>query len=175
MIKTNRLIIRPIHIEDRIDIFKYRSDAETNKYQGWIPESIEDIYAFIIKNPVVFNTPDTWFQLTVILAETNEIIGDIGVHFVGEEQCELGCTLSKNVHNKGYASEALRAIINVLFAKLNKHRITASIDPRNSASLKLFERLNFRKEAHFKQSIFLNGEWVDDVIYACLREEWILQ
>ena len=59
-----------------------------------------------------------------------------------------------------------------LIFDLKKHRITASIDPRNTSSIRLIERLGFRKEAHFKQSLFFHGEWVDDLIYAMLAEEW---
>ncbi|MCH2196363.1 GNAT family protein [Kordia sp.] len=32
--------------------------------------------------------------------------------------------------------------------------------------------MNFRKEAHFKQSLFIKGTWVDDVVYAVLKSEW---
>ena len=53
--------------------------------------------------------------------------------------------------------------------KLKIHRIIASIDPRNVASIKLIECLGFRKEDHFKESYYLRGEWVDDLIYAKLR------
>jgi len=38
LIETSRLIIKPISIEDKNAVFEYRSDAETNKYQGWIPK-----------------------------------------------------------------------------------------------------------------------------------------
>ena len=74
---------------------------------------------------------------------------------------------------KGYATEALRAMVDYLFANLGKHRIVASVDPRNTPSIRLIERLGFRKEAHFKESYYLRGEWVDDIIYAMLRTEWV--
>ncbi len=63
-------------------------------------------------------------------------------------------------------------MINYLFNDLNKQRITCSIDPLNQASIKMVERLGFRKEAHFKQSILIDGEWYDDMVYAILKEEW---
>ncbi|WP_262697016.1 GNAT family N-acetyltransferase [Chryseobacterium nakagawai] len=56
---------------------------------------------------------------------------------------------------------------------MNKHRISASIDPDNTDSLKLMERIGLRKEGHFVKSLFWKNNWVDDVIYAVLREEWI--
>ena len=58
---------------------------------------------------------------------------------------------------------------------MKKRRIIASVDPRNTVSIRLIERIGFRKEAHFKESYYLRGEWVDDLIYAKLKEEWTIQ
>lgn len=173
MIETDRTFIRPIEAKDKEQVFAYRSDAETNKYQGWIPKSLEDVNGFISKNPKEFNTPETWFQLVIIRKDTSEIIGDIGVHFIDAEncQCEIGCTIRKEDHGKGIATEVMKATINYLFKELKKHRIIASIDPLNFSSIKLVERLGYRKEAHFRKSLFINGEWVDDIIYAMLNSD----
>jgi len=174
MIQSKRTILRPISVTDNQQVFSYRSDVETNKYQGWVPQKLEDVDTFISKNPKAFNTPETWFQLVIIEKESNQIIGDIGIHFMDASnfQCEIGCTLSKAYHGKGFASEALRSTIDHLFHKLNKHRIIASIDPLNIDSIHLMERLSFRKEAHFKESLLIDGIWVDDIIYAKLKNEW---
>lgn len=174
ILETQRLVLRPIQQEDKNEIFKYRSDAETNKYQGWIPKTIEDVENFISKIATSFNEPETWFQLVVIEKESQKIIGDVGIHFLGDEnkQVEIGCTLDKNIQGKGYASEALEFIINSLFTNFEKHRFKTSIDPNNTNSIRLVERLGFRKEAHFVKSLFLNGEWVDDVVYALTEQDW---
>ncbi len=173
-IKTDRLLIRPIKIEDKELIFEYRSDSITNKYQGWIPNSINDVVEFIKKSAPGVNIPDTWFQFVILQNETNTLIGDIGIHFLDMEnkQAEIGCTLNKNFQGEGYATEALKGIIKYLFYDLQKHRIVTSIDPENISSIKLVERLGFRKEAHFVESLFLNGKWVDDIVYAILEKEW---
>lgn len=173
-IETHNLALRPINILDKEAVFAYRSDATTNQYQGWIPQTLEDVENFILKNPTSFNEAESWFQLVIIEKISNKTIGDIGVHFYGEEnlQVELGCTIDRNHHKKGYATEALRGVINTLFILYKKHRITASIDPRNDASASLLERIGFRKEAHFRESLFLDGKWVDDVIYALLAKDW---
>lgn len=173
-LKTKRLVLRPVNIKDAESIFAYRSDAITNQYQGWIPKTIDDTHVFISKVSAKINVYDTWFQFAIVSSETGELIGDIGIHFLDIEnyQIELGCTLAKTQQGKGFASEALRTIINYLFEDLNKHRISCSIDPHNIASIKLFEKLGFRKEAHFKHSIFVDGEWFDDVVYVFLRSDW---
>jgi len=173
-IETIHLILRPLMIDDAPHFFQYRSDAETNRYQGWIPKCQDDAVMFISKIAKRFNEPESWYQLAIIHNETKELIGDVGIHFFGVEnkQVEIGCTLAKKDHGKGYASEALQSVISYLFDKLDKHRITTSIDPNNTRSIGLVERLGFRKEAHFKASLFLHGEWLDDVVYAMLKKEW---
>jgi RimJ/RimL family protein N-acetyltransferase len=121
-LETKRLILRPVNINDAESIFSYRSDAITNQYQGWIPKTIDDAQIFISKVSEKINEYDTWFQFAIVLSETDELIGDIGIHFLDEEnyQAELGCTLAKNQHRKGIAGEALRAIIDYLFEDLKK-------------------------------------------------------
>ena len=172
MIETERTALRPIELDDNQEILSYRSDVETNKYQGWIPKTINDVNEFISKNPGKFNTTGTWFQLVITDKKTDSIIGDIGIHFIDNFQSEIGCTLKKDYHGKGFATETLKAVIDHLFNTLNKHRIIASIDPQNAESIRLMVRLGFRKEAHFKKSILINEEWVDDLVYAILKTEW---
>lgn len=171
---TERLIIRPINSDDKNEVFEYRSDTETNKYQGWIPKTIKDVETFIGKVSKHINSPQTWFQVVIIENETQKIIGDIGMHFFDNEnkQVEIGCTLHKDFQNKGYATESLKKVIDYLFDDLKKHRIITSIDPDNKNSVRLVERIGFRKEAHFVESLFLNGQWVDDLIYALIEKDW---
>jgi RimJ/RimL family protein N-acetyltransferase len=172
---TKRLLIRPISITDKNDLFKYRSDPETFKYLSFIPKSVNDIEEFIAKSTKKINVSGTWFQFVILLKESKILIGDIGVHFLDDQphsQVEIGYTLNPDYRNNGYAREALIEIIDYLFTALEKHRITASIDPANQASINLIEKLGFRKEAHFKQSLFFHGEWLDDMIYAILAKEW---
>jgi len=173
-IETTRLILRPITLDDKNELFDYRSDPETNKYQGWIPKTIGDVDIFIGKISKNINEPHTWFQFVIIEKETQKIVGDLGIHFFDSEnkQVEIGCTLNKAFQNKGYATEAIKSIIDYSFKELNKHRIITSIDPDNINSIRLVERIGFRKEAHFVESLFINGKWVDDLIYALIEKDW---
>jgi RimJ/RimL family protein N-acetyltransferase len=172
---TERLLLRSVKLDDAKAIFSYRSDAVSNQFQGWIPKTVNDVSDFL-KSRVssTINVTGTWYQLAIVKKDDRQLIGDIGIHFLdeGSHQVEIGYTLHRNEQGKGYAAEALSGTINYLFHELNKHRITASIDPRNEKSIRLVERLGFRKEAHFRESLLINGEWVDDVVYAILKEEW---
>lgn len=173
-LETKRLIIRPITLDDKNEVFEYRSDKETNKYQGWIPTNLSDVETFIGKISKQIDEPETWFQFIILEKETQKIIGDLGIHFFDREnkQTEIGCTLNKKFQNKGYATEAVKTIIDYLFKELNKHRIITSIDPENKNSIRLVERIGFRKEAHFIESLLIDGKWVDDLIYAMTEKDW---
>jgi RimJ/RimL family protein N-acetyltransferase len=173
-LQTNRLLLRPISLEDKEAVFAYRSNKEDNKYQGWIPEKLSDVEEFIGKVAKQLDEPDSWFQLVIIEQGSGLVIGDLGIHFCGDEnkQAELGCTLNREFWRKGYATEAMKKAIDFLFNDLDKHRVFASIYPENSASIGLVERMGFRKEAHFVQSLYIDGKWVDDMVYALLRSEW---
>ncbi len=176
-LETERLILRPLNIHDAEELFNYRSDKITNRHQGWIPETIDSVLDFLVyKIEREINIPGTWFQLAVIHKASSKLIGDIGIHFIigGEQQVELGFTLDKEYQRQGYAIESVRAVIDYLFNSLNKHRITTSILADNTSSIRLVESLDFRKEAHFKKAFLENGLWLDDTIYAILKEEWCL-
>lgn len=175
-VSTDRLILRCVRLSDAESILKYRSNPEIYEYQNWKPQMLQDVEDYINRKiSKVSNIPNTWYQLGIILKETNKLVGDIGIHFMDTDnlQVEIGFTLSLEYQGKGYAKEAVVGVINYLFNNLYKHRIIASVDPRNVKSIALLERIGMKIEAHFKKSIWFNGEWADDVVYAVLEEEWI--
>ena len=172
---TKRLILRGIRLSDAEAMFKYRSDPQIYKFQNWEPQTIKDAEDYIKTNiSKIPNVPNTWYQLGLFIKGSDELIGDIGIHFFEFDnlQVEIGYTLSLEYQGKGYATEAVANVVNYLFTTLNKHRIIASIDQKNIKSMALLERVCMRKEAHFKKSIWFKEEWVDDIIYAILKEEW---
>jgi len=172
VIETERLILRRLLSTDAIPMFEYRVCPEVCLYQSWLPGSADEVQSLI----TLMESRDIsegWFQLAIALKD-GTLIGDLGIHVLESEPriCELGITLNPLFQSRGYALEALRASINFLFTECGKHRVYASIDPRNHKSLTLFERLGMRKEAHHCKSLWFKNEWVDDVIFAILAEEW---
>ncbi len=58
-LETERLLIRDLTLDDKQAVFNYRSDAEANKFQSWIPETLEDVEQFIERNNKEFNQPES--------------------------------------------------------------------------------------------------------------------
>jgi len=174
-LQTDRLVIKPLQFKDAEILFQYRSDARVFKYQAWRPINRAEAEAFIQKfTHGNFGAAHTWYQLGLFLQQTSELIGDIGLHFLekSSQGVEIGFTINPAFQRQGFAHEAAREILSFLFKTMKKHRVTASVDPRNTASMRLLEKLGLRKEAHFHQSLWCRGEWVDDVIYAILCHDW---
>ena len=174
-IRTERLQLTPLGVGDARAVFSYRSDPEVCRYQTWEPGSLDDVERFIAgMDGVEFDTPGTWFQLGIRLRDPGPLVGDLGVRVPADEprQAEIGFTIAPAYQRRGIGIEAVEGLLGYLFERAGKHRVFASADPRNAASVKLLRRVGMRQEAHFRESLFLGGEWVDDVVFALLESEW---
>jgi len=174
-LESDRITLRPLLLKDAADVFSYRSDYQIMLFQRWKPETLADVEEFLKKRIVSEpDQPDTWFQLAICRKDPYELIGDCGLHFPKHEsgQVEVGITLKRDHQGFGYATETMRLVFDYVFGDLKKHRVFASVDPNNHASIRLLERMKMRKEAHFVASIWIKDHWADDVIYAILAEEW---
>lgn len=172
LLKSKRLLLRTVRLSDARTVFAYRSRPEIYKYQAepWTLRHTTDVIrATAALKP---DTPDTWYQLAIIQKQGNLILGDIGIHFKTDRQAELGYTLAPEHQGQGYATEAVVCVLDYLFVKLKKYRVTASVDPKNLKSVKLLERIGMRREACFKKSFWTGKGWADDAVYAVLKSEW---
>ncbi len=173
-ILTERLSLRCLLPDDADNMLAYRCDPAVAQYQSWHPQSLEEIHSFIgSMSRKEFNTPG-WYQIGIALRSDGTLIGDCGTHILDTDSriAEIGITIGPSYQSNGYATEALEAIFKLLFAEHGKHRIFASVDPRNSPSMALMQRLGLRKEAHFVQSLWFKDSWADDVVFAMLASEW---
>lgn len=162
-------------MKDANDVLSYRSDAEINRFQTRKPKEIADVEEFIAMRIVGEpNVPDTSLQLAIWKNDTEELLGDCGLHFLNNEaqQVEIGITLKREHQGAGYATETLALVFRYVFDELKKHRIVASVDPRNLASIRLLERMAMRKETHAIDSASVDNQQREDIVYAISAREW---
>ncbi|BFI95886.1 MAG: GNAT family protein [Rhodanobacter sp.] len=175
-LETVRLRLDALRHDDAAALFAYRADPAVSRYQGWRPASLDEAARFIERQQAVaFDTPESWFQFALRLRDGGELVGDLGLHFVDADTVEFGVTLSPAHQGQGLAGEAVRIVLARVFDDLRRHRVYASVDPRNIACVALLERLGMRKEAHFRESWRDGDSWSDDAIYALLASEWRAQ
>ncbi|MFN3267115.1 MAG: GNAT family N-acetyltransferase [Deinococcales bacterium] len=173
--QTPRLTIRAFLPSDLEPFVAYRSLPEVAVLQTWEDYSLERGQQLLerLQTSTPF-TPNTPYQYAVALE--GKMIGDLYCKLdEAGQQAEIGMTFDPTYWGKGYASEAVRGLLRHLFTEIGLHRVCALTDPRNHPTQKLLERVGMRLEGHFVKSLWFKGEWVDDLHYAILREEWFLQ
>ncbi len=173
--KNSSLHIRSMASFDAPALLAYRSDASVTRFQGFAPEHVGDAESFIEGSlGADLSEPDRWCQVGLFLKDTGELIGDMGARRFGHDaaHAEIGVTIAPSHQRRGLATEAVRALLSHLFDDLSVHRVIGSVDPDNTGSRALLEKLGMRQEAHFVRSYWFRDRWVDDVVYAMLREEW---
>ena len=176
-IETLRLLIRLYEDKDLEDIFDYScsSDFWVMRTLPWQPtrEGVKKFWDS--RRSIDLSNIGDKIDLVIEWKEKSKVIGNIGILLSKNSDNKLG-TISWLLGNKfqgqGLASEAAKALLTFGFDSLGLHRIAASTSRDNIRSWLLMERIGMRREAHFKQSEFVNGEWQDEFIYGILAEEW---
>ena len=172
---TERLRLRPFTEADLPEFVRYRQLPEVARLQAWDESySLEDASAFLERQRSArLGQPDSRVQLAVVGIDTGWLLGDLFVHTLPDvRQLEIGYTLAPAFQGRGFMTEAVRAFLFAWFADPESWRVQATTDPRNGPSIRLLERLGFRREARHIKRMWFKGEWADDLVYAVLRDEW---
>ncbi|MEI8411361.1 MULTISPECIES: GNAT family N-acetyltransferase [unclassified Kribbella] len=172
-VRTERLGLRRFTTADAEAFAAYRSAPEVARYQSWdapvsLADALELVQDFEQGDPAV----PGWFQYAIDL--DGVLIGDLGLNLHDNlMQAELGFTLSPAYQGNGYATEAVRGLLDHLFIERNLHRVSAECDARNTASARLLERVGFRQEGLRRANSWFKGEWTDDLLFGLLRTDYV--
>lgn len=148
---AERLLLRPLAIEEAPVIVAYRRDPRVARFQGWgvvDPGEIErDLATMQSRTPC--DVPGPWFQLAVVERATRAIAGDVGVRVLGEahDTAEIGYTIAPAYQGRGYATEAVCAVCEWMLGPRRLARIIAVVDGRNAPSIAVAENAGFHRVA----------------------------
>ena len=176
-IEKERLRLRKYEDKDVADILEYSSDADfwLARNIDW-PVSEEGVKKYWeVQRDIDPRQDPKWFSMVVELKAEGKVIGHVGIGIIkaGEHrQGIIGWLLGRKYQGRGLATEAVRALVAAGFEQLGLHRIFARTGKGNERSWRLMERLGMRREAHFRESHVVKGEWRDEFIYAILADEW---
>lgn len=173
ILKTERLLLRHVNINDAETILSLRSNDEVMKY---IPrpylktkeEALELIAMFDdkIENGIGIN----WG--ICFLDEPEKLIGIIGHYRLKPEhyRAEVGYMIFPEYNGKGIVSEALQKVIEYGFKEMKLHSIEAILDPENKGSEKVLLKNGFVKEGHFIENEYYEGRFLDSLVYSLLNK-----
>ncbi len=169
-------MLREIRLTDEDDVHEYASDPCVSRFDSWGPNTREKTHEVVtrwLKLQEVWPRPE--INLAVELTGERKRIGTMRLQINDHEKAcaYIGYAFNRRYWNRGYATEAARALVDVAFRDLQLHRIWASCDTRNIASWRVMEKLGMRREGHFVKDAFQKGEWRDSYLYAILADEWL--
>lgn len=170
-IETARLILRPFAETDYDDLYEFLSQRREDvfeAYPGITYENGREHLAYRLGSPDFY---------AMELKDAGKVIGNLYYGARDFSAREIGYIVNKDYQRRGYAAEALTAVLIRGFAE-GLHRAYAECDPRNECSWRLLEKLGFRREATLRQNVWFrrdeqgNPLWQDTYVYALLAEDF---
>jgi RimJ/RimL family protein N-acetyltransferase len=146
-IETERLLLRRSRPEDAATISAYRSDPNVNRQQGWDRTDLEGVLADIVemsgRSP---GEPGGWVQFTVEERGGGRIVGDVGLSVADGEPgvIKVGYTIDPAFQGLGYATEAIRALVEYAFETLGAEVVRAHASAENAPSIRVAEKIGMR-------------------------------
>lgn len=179
--RTDRLTLRPMADGDIAAVWSYRGLPDVQEYLGWMPATLKEfrdglltrweggrqfnIVALLddtVIGDLIVMRRDAWSQSP--LADTPQVVA---------AEAELGWTFHPAYGGRGYATEAVRAVVDLAFGPVGLRRVQAGCFAANEASWRLMERIGMRREEYSRKSgLHHTGEWMDGMMYGLLAEEW---
>ena len=174
-VEPERLVLRRFVPADFAAYADYHSRPEVYRFlyaEAPDGDALRMQFDTVLSAP--FSKDGDVLRLAVTRRDDDVLLGEVLLKIASKEalQAEVGYIFNPVHTGKGYATEAVRAVIDLGFATFGYHRIFARLDAQNQGSVGVVERLKMRKEAHLIQNDRFNGVWGDEFIYAILTSEW---
>lgn len=175
ILKTDRLTLRRI-IEQNTsdwlavwnspDVLRYMIDFETDPDEAEVRAIIgwcDDIFA-----------NKTGIRWAITLTGNDTMIGSCGFHLydVKNRCAEIGYELHRDHWRTGIMSEAVSAVLQFCFMRLNCHRVEANVTVGNEGSAGLLKKLGFTHEGTWRDKVFWRSEYHDLWQFGLLESEY---
>ena len=180
---TARMVLRPPRTNDVGEIRRLlRHNHEHLKAwnpappAGEDPTSITEVSKTVLKQRRDWKRGSQYVFMAAMREEPARFIGKIALNGVMRGAlygAYLGYWMDVEHQGKGLVTEAIAAVLDFAFGPANLHRVQAAIMPRNARSLRVIEKLGFRREGYAERYLQIAGKWEDHVLFARTREEHV--
>ena len=173
-ITTPRLVLRRLAGGDWKDLLELMSDEEFFRYQDGTPLDEDGVLHWLESDAHVrLTTPEQPFNLGIQVQDGGKLIGYLSLVFTDPQRLQVtfNIGLNQKFHRKGFALEAVEALLGFCFKGLKLHRVAGWCDSRNTAACRLLEKAGLRREGEFVKNRWVHGEWTNSIWYAALGEE----
>ena len=165
-LETERLCLRHVVAKDADIMYDYRNNEICARYQRGQTKDYEGILDLVERRKDDAMSVDAPFLVAVALKDTDEMVGEIVV-MPNDGTISLGYTFSYKHHRKGYAFEALTALIDLLHRRYPEWDFISCIEPENVPSMNLLKKLGYKDMGYIpsmESRVF--GKWTTAVTEA---------
>jgi [ribosomal protein S5]-alanine N-acetyltransferase len=173
-LRTARLDLRPLAPADAGAVFAMRADPVVQRYGSHGPWTAMQTAIDYIERDVRAMAAGTYAQFAIARREDGAVVGTCTLYALDApcRRADVGYVLLASEWGNGYAQEAVSGLLDWGFDHLDLNRVEADVDPRNTPSARLLERLGFVREGHLRERWIVAGEVSDSWIYGLLAPEW---
>jgi len=172
--ETARLVLRRAKITDVKPMFdNWASDPEVTKFLTWPPHTNVEVTETIIKNWMAhYKDPDYYQWVIALKDEPDNPIGSINADCDdATESATIGYCIGKRWWRQGIMTEALQAVMDLLFETVGMNRVAATHDKNNPNSGKVMQKCGMQYEGTLRQAGRNNQGICDSCCYALLAQD----
>lgn len=143
---ADRIVLRPLRLDDAADMFEYTSSPEVSRFLNWRPHRNIGETRSWIASKLARSAPDD-LLLGVELREPCKLVGVVRAYRFDalSGSCEISYALNPTFQGRGYIGEALRCLTVECFEEVGVDRVIAFIDCENDASAHVARRLGMKR------------------------------
>ncbi|MCK5146614.1 GNAT family N-acetyltransferase [bacterium] len=171
-ISIDNCIVRSYRHYDGQSLVKY---ANNPRVAGMLRDMFPNPYTLANAEAWLYFVEHQPVEAYFAIVMQDECIGGIGLNLQGDVSrmtAEIGFWLGEPFWGQGIATEAVRALLKYGFETINLNRIQANIFESNQATRCVLKKTGFIKEGRLRKSVVKNGQIMDQLIYAILRQDY---
>jgi ribosomal-protein-alanine N-acetyltransferase len=178
---TQRLILRPPRTGDVGELRRLlkHNQAHLRPWNplprpGEDPTSITEVSNTVLRQRREWKAGRAFSFLLALRSEPTRFVGRVALNGVmrgAMHGAYLGYWMDVDHQSNGLCTEAIGSVLDFAFGPAELHRVQAAIMPHNPRSLRVIEKLGFRREGYAERYLQIAGNWEDHVLFARTREE----
>ena len=172
---TRRLILRPLSLSDARFLYEVGAREDISRPAGF-PRTLSLSAARARVRRTLAScrkgSPKP-LSFSILLKADRSWAGNVSLSWPHAGIGQLGYLVHRDRWGNGYASEAVRAVVDAAFARLGAHRVQATCWVKNARSARVLRKIGLRREGRLRGYLKRAGEVRDEYIWGMTRADWL--
>jgi RimJ/RimL family protein N-acetyltransferase len=168
----DRVILRPITVDDAANMFASLSDEESMRLTGTLDTfTFEQVQNYCRR----IETADDRADYAITLKDNPAYLGEVVLNDIDWHNRSANFRIalaSKDIFGKGYGTEATRLILEFGFRTLKLHRIELEVYDFNPRAQRVYEKVGFIREGVRRDVLLLDGQYHSAIVMSILEDEF---